>query len=366
MDNIHAGRQFGAILRAQRRMLLFAYAVRPAHCQAWKRSLFYLNWARVASSRARRGSAVAVRIGGVNTIQDKSMGILPVARSPEPPHFRPPEAESIIHYRERRHASARARWHCHDEYELHLNLSSAGKLFVGDYIGEFSPGHLVLTGPRLPHHWIAGGAPEDGAALREMTLQFAHDPIEQAARSIPELRELLPLLQRAAHGIAFPDVGAEAEEYFLRIRASHGLERFSHFLQFMCRLARSGNARLLSRVAMRSFDDTASLEQLNAVFDYIAEHYREPISAELLAERMGMSLSKFSRFFRKSTGNSFSDFVGCIRINKACQLLMNTDQYVSDVSQDVGFQNVANFNRRFLQVKGVTPKQFRRQAGGEA
>ncbi|MCE3608349.1 AraC family transcriptional regulator [Massilia sp. P8910] len=77
-----------------------------------------------------------------------------------------------------------------------------------------------------------------------------------------------------------------------------------------------------------------------------------------------MSLSKFSRFFRKTTGNSFTDFITRLRINKACQLLMNTDQYVTNVCYDVGFQNVANFKRRFSQIKGVTPKRFRRQAGG--
>ena len=197
-----------------------------------------------------------------------------------------------------------------------------------------------------------------------MILQFAHDPLEQAARTIPELRELLPLLERSTYGIEFLDFGAAAEEYFLRIRASHGTERFSHFLQFMCQLARSSNYRLLSSATMRSFDDDATLAKVNTVLNYITENYRDPISAEVLAEQMGMSLSKFSRFFRKTTGNSFTDFVSRIRINKACQLLMNTDQYVTNVCYDVGFQNVANFNRRFLQVKGVTPKEFRRQADG--
>ena len=43
---------------------------------------------------------------------------------------------------------------------------------------------------------------------------------------------------------------------------------------------------------------------------------------------------------------------------------MDTDHYVSNVCYDVGFQNVANFNRRFLQVKGVTPEQFRCHADG--
>ena len=50
-----------------------------------------------------------------------------------------------------------------------------------------------------------------------------------------------------------------------------------------------------------------------------------------------------------------------LRINKACQLLMETDRYITNVCCDVGFNNVANFNRRFLQVKVMTPKEFRRQ-----
>ncbi len=39
-----------------------------------------------------------------------------------------------------------------------------------------------------------------------------------------------------------------------------------------------------------------------------------------------------------------------------------TDRYVNNICYDVGFNNLANFNRRFLEVKGVTPRQFRKQA----
>lgn len=299
------------------------------------------------------------------------MDTLPQMRSQHSHRFQGfrPEVErenydGIINYLEHGYPHARVRWHCHDEYELHLIVSTSGRLFVGDHIGEFSPGHLVLTGPRLPHNWISTDVPAEGVVLRDMILQFAHDPLEQAAGLIPELRELLPLLERSTHGIEFFDAGAQAEDYFLRIRASTGVERFSIFLQFMCQLARSSNYRLLSSATMRSFDDDATLDKVNVMLNYITEHYREPISAEALAEQFCMSLSNFSRFFRKATGNNFTDFVSRLRINKACQLLMNTDQYVVNICYDVGFQNVANFNRRFLQVKGVTPSGFRLQADG--
>ena len=80
-----------------------------------------------------------------------------------------------------------ARWHCHDEYELHLIIGTSGKAFVGDWIGPFQPGHLVLCGPRLPHNWISLDAPESGVAERDLVIQFRRDPFEKAARDIPEL-----------------------------------------------------------------------------------------------------------------------------------------------------------------------------------
>jgi AraC-like DNA-binding protein len=77
-----------------------------------------------------------------------------------------------------------------------------------------------------------------------------------------------------------------------------------------------------------------------------------------------MSESGFSRQFRRATGNTFTDFVNRLRVNRACQLLMETDRYVTNICFDVGFGNVANFNRRFLEIKGMTPKEYRRQAEG--
>ena len=95
-----------------------------------------------------------------------------------------------------------ARWHYHDEYELHLITATSGKVFVGDWIGPFQPGQLVLTGPRLPHNWVTMDLPEGGVAERDLVIQFTHDPLVQASQTIPELAEVLPLLaakQRETH-----------------------------------------------------------------------------------------------------------------------------------------------------------------------
>lgn len=255
-----------------------------------------------------------------------------------------------------------ARWHYHDEYELHLMVASSGKAFVGDWIGQFQPGHLVLTGPRLPHNWLSTDLPEGGVPLRDLVIQFPHDPLVQAARSIPELAELEPLLERARHGIEFFGLADRAERHWEAVKAARGLRRFAAFCDFLADLVQCTDYRLLSSVQLQSEDDDESLDQIDAVVIRITEHLSQPVSAGDIAAELGMSESRFSRFFRRATGNTFTDFVNRVRINRACQLLMETDKLITHICYEVGFNNVANFNRRFLEIKGMTPSEFRKQA----
>jgi mannose-6-phosphate isomerase-like protein (cupin superfamily) len=46
-------------------------------------------------------------------------------------------------------------WHHHPEFELTLTLNSVGQRFIGDHIGEYGDGDLVLIGPNLPHTWAS-------------------------------------------------------------------------------------------------------------------------------------------------------------------------------------------------------------------
>jgi AraC-like DNA-binding protein len=113
---------------------------------------------------------------------------------------------------------------------------------------------------------------------------------------------------------------------------------------------------------MQSESGDAELEQINRIVNRITDDIGQaPTAAEAAAE-LGMSESRFSRFFRRATGNTFTDFVNRIRIHQACKLLMEGDRLITEICYEVGFNNVANFNRRFLEVKGMTPSEFRRQS----
>ena len=255
----------------------------------------------------------------------------------------------------------RVRWHCHDEYELHLIVATTGKMFIGDYVGSFEPGCLVLTGPHLPHNWISHTAPGESYALRDRVVHFDHDVLVTAAELLPELRSLLPLMERANHGIEFFRLAQAAEHYMVQIKESAGAARLSYFCKLMHKLTRSQHYRLLSTAQIELPANEDLQKKIDRVVNYAMDHYQGRIVLAQVAALVGMSEGYFSRFFHQATGNRFSEFVNRIRISKACDLLSRTDMLITTISGEVGFNNVANFNRRFHQYKNMTPSQYRKQ-----
>lgn len=271
-----------------------------------------------------------------------------------------PAGVSIVRCLEHGHPWPLERWHYHDEYELQLIVATHGRAFVGDYIGHYAPNHLVLVGPRLPHNWVA--TESDAVPVRNLVLQFLEEPFRKGMIFFPELADLVPLFDRAAHGVQFFGISDEVRSRFYRVKESRGLERFTEFTGLLLDLARCQNYQLLSSVRMQSSEDPSSLERINTVLDFLNNNYAQDLSMGDLCALVAMSESGFSRFFQRTTGNTFTDYLTQLRISKACQLLVHTDRYVNSVCQEVGFRNIAYFNRRFLELKGVTPTEFRRSA----
>ncbi|MFK7862314.1 MAG: AraC family transcriptional regulator [Granulosicoccus sp.] len=255
------------------------------------------------------------------------------------------------------------RWHYHDDYELHLIVASTGKVFVGDHVGRFSPGHLVLTGPRLPHNWISQTEPGEVIELRDLVIQFRMDLLPRMADMAPELTSILPLLDRSRHGVEFLSVDTQwAQSMFQSIRDTDGPQRISLLIDLLNYLSEEHDYALLSTLAIRSRADQASQEKIEEVTQYISENFSHEITLGEMARRVGMNDSAFSRFFAKATGNSFNRFVNRVRISKACELLSDTETPITEICYRAGFNNIANFNRRFRELKESTPREYRRQS----
>ncbi len=280
-----------------------------------------------------------------------------------------PEIEMVdrttrsIRYLEHGWPTDLCRWHAHEEYELHLITETRGKAFVGDYIGDFGPGTLYLTGPNLPHNWITDDVWQVPVKTRDMLVQFSAQSVDNLAAGFPEFSEVRNMLSLAQSGIEFEGFNATfARGHMESIRDNKGPERILAFIRFLVRLNEHAEKKTLSVMKLGQLKGGTKHARIGKVVDHIVENFTETISLEIAAEMAGMTPSTFSRSFQQLTGHRFVEFVNRVRIGQACGMLYASDDQIIQICRQVGFQNLANFNRQFLKMKGVTPSAYRETA----
>ncbi|GGC81044.1 helix-turn-helix transcriptional regulator [Enterococcus wangshanyuanii] len=106
-------------------------------------------------------------------------------------------------------------------------------------------------------------------------------------------------------------------------------------------------------------------EQINTMLDYIHEHYNEEINLTTLADIMHLNRHYVSRFFKEAVGMNFIDYLTAYRIEKAKQLLMKTEESITEISGTVGYIDSTYFSKLFKKKVGQSPHQFRKQYHGE-
>lgn len=97
------------------------------------------------------------------------------------------------------------------------------------------------------------------------------------------------------------------------------------------------------------------------VKDYIQSHLGGDISLDLLAQKLNITSSYLSTYFKEKTGINLSEYTHLLRMEKATEMLQNTDLKIQDIAALVGYLTVAPFNRAFKRYTGTTPTEFRRQ-----
>ena len=252
------------------------------------------------------------------------------------------------------------RWHFHPEFELHHVVETSGRYFVGDFIGTFEPGNLVLTGPNLPHNWISDVPPGTEIPLRGRVLQFSEQFIHNATQTLPELSSCLPVLDLSRRGALFtPVIGARVGPILRDLVAANGVRRIELFMAIIGILSRADGTTALTSTAY--FPDPSGFMStgINEALAYINRNLNEPFREKDLAAISGLSPGAFSRSFRRHTGMAFSQYVNRLRINLASHLLMSgAGMSITEVCYASGFRNISNFNRQFLRQKGMPPSRF--------
>jgi AraC-like DNA-binding protein len=108
-------------------------------------------------------------------------------------------------------------------------------------------------------------------------------------------------------------------------------------------------------------DDAAALRRAK---DLVDRSFDEPLDVEILARRAHLSPAHFARRFKEAFGESPHRYVLSRRVERAQELLRNTDTSVTDICLQVGFHSLGSFSSAFHRVAGMSPTAYRATNAG--
>ena len=123
----------------------------------------------------------------------------------------------------------------------------------------------------------------------------------------------------------------------------------------------SKTANVFTQSTQRSQSSHESII-LKPALDYIKKNYARNISLNNMASLCNISTSYFSKLFRRFIGENFSNYINKLRIEKAAELLAETDIPITNIALDLGYEDSGYFIKVFKKIKGVTPSAHRHEA----
>lgn len=102
------------------------------------------------------------------------------------------------------------------------------------------------------------------------------------------------------------------------------------------------------------------IKYLNKAIDYISNYYDQEISVTEIADYCGISQNYLNMLFKKKFGTTIVKYLNNLRIEKATLLLTYTDLCVDDIRKQLGYNNKMNFNRNFIGITGMSPREYRK------
>lgn len=251
-------------------------------------------------------------------------------------------------------------WHHHPEFELTLTLNSIGQRFIGDHSGDYGDGDLVLVGPNLPHSWVSRAKIEEQTPHIALVLWFNREWLLQMTGGAVEFRSIETMLQHGDNGLRFSAATSAAVRHaFETIFEKPPVERLLSLLGILVRVAEDRHATPLASAPAQAPDIKESRDRIDRVLTHMHLHYARAIGLDELADIAALSVSGLHRMFRRHTGGTISDYLMRMRVGDACARLSSTDQAVHYIGDAVGYASLANFNRQFKALKGMTPREYR-------
>ena len=252
--------------------------------------------------------------------------------------------------------------HFHPEVQIMFICEGSGTQFIGDSIGSFRPGDILLLGPNLPHVFRNDKRyyeEDSGLQARNISLFFQMESFGEPFLSLPEVYPVHKLLLSSKRGIRIKgETKKKVSALAKQMLHLEGFDRFIQLFTILNLLSLSKELEPLSSVGFDGPQNDSDSKKINDVFKYIMNNFSEEVKLQEAANIANMSINAFCRYFKKHTRKTFSSFLNEVRIGHACRLLIEDKWNIRETAFECGFDNISYFNRQFKDITSYTPSEY--------
>lgn len=250
-------------------------------------------------------------------------------------------------------------WHFHPEIELVYVNRGKGKRHIGNHISYFNNSQLVLIGANLPHMGFTDRLTTNGS---ETLIQFKPNFLGEDFFKIPEMTAIHQLFERAKKGIRFnieikKRIGAKIE----KLTDLEGATQIISFLEILKDLANTDDYTILNADGYAFEASPQDNNKIDVIFKHVNNNFKRPITLEEISDKVSMTVPAFCRYFKKSTGKTFTNLVNEYRVVHATKLLNESSKSITDICFECGFNNFSHFNKLFKKFTGKSASKFRNE-----
>jgi len=249
--------------------------------------------------------------------------------------------------------------HQHKEIQISLIVRGEGTCIIGDFVGEFKSNDIFVIGENLPH--VFNCDTSLNSEVHMISLFFTKSSYGEIFFSLPEFNSFNSFFKNSALGIKVISNKNELISHLTKIKTYSKLKQFVTLLKILEKIVKSKKRKLSSLINTRKYDGKEG-KRMQDIFEFTMKYFEKDISLNQVSDIANMTPNAFCRYFKQRTNKTFISFLNEIRIGNACKLLIkNNDLSLAEISYLSGFNNLTNFNRKFKNVKGITPSSFRKR-----
>jgi len=247
--------------------------------------------------------------------------------------------------------------HQHDEIQISYIEKGNGTLLVGNSFTNYYTGNVFVIGSNVPHAFKSDTSKNETSKM--LTLFFTKESFGTSFFKLEEFEEIESFFVNSLHGFQVTSQLTEIKEIFNKLKKATKLERFIILIALL-KLLSDSDINLLSNYTYAKKLSDSEGKRMRKVFDYTLKNANQKISLDEIASVANMTKNAFCKFFKKRTNKTYINYLTELRIENACKILKsNKDMAIVDVAFKAGFYNISNFNRRFKELKKMTPLIFR-------